>query len=59
MGSEPALERSEGVTRGVCSICEGLFFKIEPCLRIDEEGEEDTNCSETVSPESVESSQTR
>ena len=32
MGSEPALERSEGVTQGDGSTCEGLFFKIEPCL---------------------------
>ncbi len=34
MGSEPALERSEGVTRGDCSNGQGLFFTSEPCLNL-------------------------
>ncbi len=41
MGSEPALERSEGVTRCDCSNGQELFFTIEPCLSVagdDEKG---------------------
>src|SRR5260370_37447368 len=32
MCSEPALERSEGVTRGDCSNGQVQFVQIEPCL---------------------------